>query len=315
MFVENNEYDIRKQICESLYKKYNIHDFKWANQSYTSLANSLFKTIVGNLPESNYNNRTREILDRYYPKAIQWCSFDTPSSEEDLVNIDICKQFPGILINNDQTVPIYTAHDIFEKFEGKQEMDNDIGIYYPELNVNDEFYMDEFEIKNFKCSQRFEIGFFHVSLIKFLIKFCNMPVSNIKYKLVANHGIKASTFKDFLLYIFKHSPEAQAKKLANSFIGDLGRKYNKSDFGFICQDLQTAQDVWTDGIDRGINVIIDNFKDVFLVREQKIERILSDHTSINRFVISRSILQCLEKLYKNWTKRSVLCSINTVASL
>lgn len=74
MFVENNEYDIRKQICESLYKKYNIHDFKWANQSYTSMANSLFKTMVGYLPESNYNNRTREILDRYYPKAIQ-CPF------------------------------------------------------------------------------------------------------------------------------------------------------------------------------------------------------------------------------------------------
>ena len=72
MFVENNEYDIRKQICESLYKKYNIHDFKWANQSYTSLANSLFKTMVGYLPESNYNNGTRDILDRYYPKAIQW---------------------------------------------------------------------------------------------------------------------------------------------------------------------------------------------------------------------------------------------------
>ena len=60
MFVENNEYDIRKQICESLNKKYNIHDFKWANQSYTNLANSLFKIMVGFLPESNYNNRTRE---------------------------------------------------------------------------------------------------------------------------------------------------------------------------------------------------------------------------------------------------------------
>lgn len=71
MYLENNEYNIRKQICESLYERYNIHDFKWANQSFTSLANSLFKTMVGYLPESSYNIKTREILDRYYPKAIQ----------------------------------------------------------------------------------------------------------------------------------------------------------------------------------------------------------------------------------------------------
>ena len=199
MSVENNEYDIRRQICESLYEKCNIHDFKWANQSYTSIANSFFKNMVGYLPESNYNNRTREILDRYYPKAIQWCSFDTPSEvgeEEDLVNIDICKQFPGILIQNDQTIPIYTAHDIIQKFEGKQEMDDDIGIHYPELYAIGEFYIDEFEIKNFGCDDlRFENGFYHVSLIKFLINFCNMPISNIKYKLVAHLGIKANTFK------------------------------------------------------------------------------------------------------------------------
>ena len=138
-----------------------------------------------------------------------------------------------------------------------------------------------------------------------------MPISNIKYKLVAHHGFKANTFKDFMLYIFNNFPEAQVKKLANSFISDLGRKYNKHDFGFVCQDLQTAQDVWTDGIESGINVIIDKFKDIFLVHEQKIERTLADHTSINRFVICRSILQCLEKLDKNWTDKSVLYGINT----
>ena len=47
--------------------------------------------MVGYIPESSYNNKTREILDRYYPKAIQWCSFD--DKPEGLVNIDICKHF------------------------------------------------------------------------------------------------------------------------------------------------------------------------------------------------------------------------------
>lgn len=103
MYVENNEYDIRKKICNKLYESYPVHDFMWAHQSYTVLANSLFKMMVGYLPESSYNNKTRQILDNMYPKAIQWCSFE--DQPDNLVNIDKCKQFPSILIQNGKTIP------------------------------------------------------------------------------------------------------------------------------------------------------------------------------------------------------------------
>ena len=125
-----------------------------------------------------------------------------------------------------------------------------------------------------------------------------MPISNINYKLIARHGIKKDTFKDFMNYIFKTFPEQIAKKMANSFIGDLGRKYNRTNYGFTCQDLETAQNIWTQGLIDGKNITIDNFEDVYLIREQKTDRILSDHTSINRFIISQSILQCLQLLKK-----------------
>ena len=287
----------------------NIHDFNWANQSWTSLANSLFKTMVGYLLESSYNNKTREILDRYYPIALQWCSFD--DKPEGLANIDIGKQFPSILILNSKTIPIYTIHDNIEKFEGKQEMDNDIGLYYPELNQNGEFYIDTFTIKQFGNQIKFPNGFYHVSLIDFFVYECGMLISNTKYKLIAHHGIKADTFKDFMFYIFKTFPEQIAKKMANSFIGDLGRKYNRTNYGFTCQDLETAQNIWTQGLTDGKNITIDNFEDLYLIREQKIDRILSDHTGINRYIISLSILQCIQLLKNNWAKHSELYSINT----
>ena len=270
MFVENNEYETRKQICKQIQQTRNIHDFQWANQSWTSLTNSLFKIMVGYIPESSYNNKTREILDRYYPIALQWCSFD--DKPEGSVNIDICKQFPSILIKNLSTVPIYTTHDNIEKFEGKQEMDNDIGLYYPELNQNGEFYIDTFTIKKFGNQIKFPNGFYHTSLIDFFVYECGMPISNIKYKLIARHGIKKDTFKDFMNYIFKTFPEQIAKKMATSFIGDLGRKYNRTNYGFTCQDLETAQNVWTQGLIDGKNITIDNFEDVYLIREQKIIR-------------------------------------------
>ena len=106
----------------------------WANESYTALANSLFKIMVGYLPESSYNNKTRKILDDYYLRAIQLCSFD--DQPENLIDIDICKQFPSILIQNGITIPIYNIHDHIEKFEGTEKMSNDIGLYCPELNNN-----------------------------------------------------------------------------------------------------------------------------------------------------------------------------------
>lgn len=99
--------------------------------------------------------------------------------------------------------------------------------------------------------------------------------------------------------------------MSNSFIGELARKYNRADYGFTCQDLQTYQDIWTQGLIDGKNVTIDKFENIYLIREQKVERILSDQTSINRFVISNSILQCLKLLKQNWTEHSELYSINT----
>ena len=138
-----------------------------------------------------------------------------------------------------------------------------------------------------------------------------MPVSNIKYKLIAHHGLESDTFKEFMIYVFNNFCESEAKKMCNSFIGELGRKFNRTDYGFTCQDLQTCQDIWTQGLADGKNITIDKFEDVYLIWEQNIERILSDHTSINRFVISNSILQSLSLLKHNWTEQSKLYSINT----
>lgn len=264
------------------------------------------------MPESSCNNKTRKILDDYYPRAIRWCSFE--NQPDNLVNIDICKQFPSILIQNEITIPIYNIHDHIEKFEGKPDMSNDIGIYCPELNHNGEFYINEFKTKQFGAPLKIEAGFYHVSLIKFLVRDLKLPASNTINKLIAHHGIKCDTLKEFITYIFKHFLETEAQKMCNYFMEELGRKNNRTDYGFTCQDLQTCQDIWTQGLIDGKNVTIDKFDNIYLIREQKVERILSDHTSINRFVISNSILQCLKLLKENWTEYSELYSINADGS-
>ena len=53
------------------------------------------------------------------------------------------------------------------------------------------------------------------------------------------------------------------------------------------------------------DVTIDSYQnpstkqEIYLIRERQIERILSDNTSINGFVISEAILKCLKLIAKN----------------
>ena len=103
MYELNDEYDTRKTLCETLYVKYKIDDFVWTNQSYTSLANSLFKQMCGILPESQYNVKARQMLDDFYPRALQWCSKE--EQPDNLFNIHICKCYPSVLPNNNTPIP------------------------------------------------------------------------------------------------------------------------------------------------------------------------------------------------------------------
>lgn len=146
MYVLNNDYDARKSICDTLFEKYKTHEFNWSNQSYTALATSLFKHMYGFLPESQHNTQTRELLDDFYPRALQWCS--TEQQPDNLGNIDISKCYSSILLNNIKPIPVYTIHDVIEPFH----CCND-------LNQCGEFYIDEVLIKNFGCPIKIEAGF------------------------------------------------------------------------------------------------------------------------------------------------------------
>ena len=81
--------------------------------------------------------------------------------------------------------------------------------------------------------------------------------------------------------------------------------------------MDTTQAIWTSELASGKNISIDTYRnsctdqEVYLVRERQTERIFSVSTSINRFVVSRAILSCLNLIYVNWTDESELYSINT----
>ncbi|CAH3029586.1 unnamed protein product [Porites evermanni] len=290
MYVLNNEYENRKSICERLYKIYKSYDFVWCNQSYTSLATSLFKHMRGYLPESQYDTKTREILEDFYPRPLQWCSTDP--APDNLVSLNISKCYPSILIDNESPIPLYTIHDIIKPFDG--------------VFKTGEYYIEEYVIeKRLRKGIKIEAGFYRKQLVQTLIAKFKMPISNVKWYIQARKTLVLDTFKNYMLAIFSMFPEPQAKLIANSYIGELGRKYSRKDHGFTCNSLDTAQCIWTSAVAENRDVVIDSYQnpntkqELYLIRERQIERIFSDNTSINRFVISQSILKCLNMLHDN----------------
>ena len=188
--------------------------------------------LHGYLPESTYNLKTRDLLDEYYPRALQWCSIeDVP---DDVVSIDISKSYPSILLNNTSPIPVYNIHNVVEPFNCKSD-----------LRQCGEFYINETTLNNYGSPIHIEAGFYSSNLVSYLVDTLNMPLSQIKYKIVTKKALKPDTFKSFMKYIFDEYPESEAKKLANSFIGELGRKYNRTNCGFTCTEYDTAMCCWT----------------------------------------------------------------------
>lgn len=140
-----------------------------------------------------------------------------------------------------------------------------------------------------------------------------MSAETIKYCITTKKALKPDTFSKFIRYVFDTFLETEAKKLANSFIGDLGRRYNKTNHGFTCTEHDTAMGCWTSGLAEGKNVTVEKYNGIYLIREQKCERIFSDNSSVNRFVVSQAILKCLQLIWDCMvgSKKAVLYGYNT----
>ena len=183
--------------------------------------------------------------------------------EQPYKHFDICKSYPNVLLKNKQLLPSYGIHD---------------------LEKTGEFYIDEVVLDKYGCDLKIEAGFYSNNLVKYFVEVLKID-PDIKYKLI--------THKSFIELIFTNFDQKQSKLLANSFIDNLGTKYNKINHGFACRDYETAMNVWTSGVYEKMNITIDNYNDLYLIREQKIQRLFSETSRINRFVVSEAILYVL----------------------
>lgn len=132
---------------------------------------------------------------------------------------------------------MYTIHDNIRPFS-ERDLTHDYG----------EYYIDEYVFDRLGKGIKIEAGFYSRHLIRELIDKFKMPTNNVKWFIQSRKTLALDTFKIVLLTIFKLFPESQAKLLANSYIGELCRKYSRKDHGFTCNSLDTAQSIWTSAL-------------------------------------------------------------------
>lgn len=114
---------------------------------------------------------------------------------------------------------------------------------------------------------------FSANLVRYLVEVLYMPITQINYKITIKRALKPDIFKEYIKFEFEELPEAEAKKMANSFIGELGQKINN---GFIC-----SMCCWTSAMNERRNLTIDHNNGLYMIRKQKVKRLFSDNTSIN----------------------------------
>ena len=110
--------------------------------------------------------------------------------------------------------------------------------------VPGEYYVNEYKIPIGNDDIKIEVGFYSRRMMRTLIEKFNMPKIQIKWYIPTRKTLRCDTFKNYLLAIFSLFPESEAKLLANSFIGNLGKKYSRKDSGFVdsgfvCQSLES----------------------------------------------------------------------------
>eukprot|EP00760_Papus_ankaliazontas_P003487 PhM_4_TR11616/c3_g1_i8/m.9731 len=313
MIVSNNDYKLRQKVSQIMYSIFPIDQFKWRNQSLTSLVVTLFETMIGEIPKSDYNEQTVNMIDAFPTCAMKDCFCKTLEEYKDEYNndeeiiyesFDIGKAYPSILINNDYNFPLYTIHDKVEEFFDHYEIVD--GEYFIENNI-----MLPFKTYN-KEPIQIPQGIFSKKAILFFLEKELISKKDIKYFIKAKQTLKADTFKYFIEYIFKTFDENEAKKLANMFIGFLGTKFNKSLFGYMTSSIEDCLSSWCESESETLNCsVMKQMNDIYMVKYSKIQRLYSEHQGINRHIVCDCNILLIKMMYELYDDNSIILAFNT----
>ena len=290
LITENDDYDTRKLIADTLYNRWPVYQFMFRNQSLSKLSSSLFELYIGYLPKSVYNKGTFEALCKWAPNALIESFAKTKFNDEGTCSYDICKCYSSVLEMN-YDIPLYTIHDKIVPYDNSE-------------IVCGEYFLHNVEIKRLETENgepfMLPSGFYSYVLVKILLNANIISKHNIGYMIRANSSIKGTKLAPFVELCYSTFDEKIAKSLVNRFIGLMGSKYTKSYKGFMSTDFDSVVAAWLQNEKHKCSVeeleIKCNEK-IYIFKKHIEEPKLENMTSIWRHVISLGILKLINVIY------------------
>jgi hypothetical protein len=291
--------DKRKYICDKLYGIFGYECFKWKNQSFATLVNSLFEIKNGKLEQSTHIKEDQIIYDTYHTSPLIGTLMDIPYDSNSCFGFDCKKSYPNAMINMVDDYPVFSICDQFKKYE------------------NDEIVIGEYVIDDITIES---LGGIHIkkqvvgyNFVKYLLENKFITIDKILFVKKASYNVKKEIYATFIKELKEMFGEdsIEYKSLAHCFIGNLGKRYNSSDCGFVSDDWATVSASYHEYSKLG-EWNVKTVGGLHFVRVKQRHRLLSENSQIFRQVLSQGMIQLLELIKLVYChKKSILVGYNT----
>lgn len=289
---DGDEYINRLTACNILYKEYKCEDFRFSNQSYGQLANSLFEMKFGCIGmKSSYTEEQMRITDTFGTCPF----FQTIRKEDEYVfdekwckGFDINNCYPSAAMNmkvKKYNYPVFSILDDWEHYNGGK-------------IILGEYLVDHFTAPSGVIYQKQILSYIEII---YLLENNYMDKSKILLVRKASHYISCdpiAEFMEIILQMFpRHTDNKTMKDINKSlgccFIGTLGKRYTTQDKGFMTNSYDTVCGMYFQ-YPEGFHMT--PIEDIYFVRNTIKTRMVSDHSPIFRQILCMGHIQLHELL-------------------
>ena len=300
MFSQSNSFEKRRDLCDVLYKAFDLENFMFSNQGYADIAKTAFKHICGNLRESEYSAEAMALSDAYSTSPINTC-FD--QSEESILYprriFDANRFYSKCCIDNSEDFPMFTAFDQIVPYHGG------------------DIKCGEYIIKEFTAYEIiFKCQMWGWAAVKRLLELGHITKEDIIMERIARLTIRHNIMKE---YIERINELTDSKQLINTMIGCLNTKERRFETGMVCLSYEEAFAHFLDRQGKGeeatINTVVYGDMTTWHVRSMKTNRLEKDNSPIWRAIISNSHIKIIELMKDLQTEfgKTTLIAIHTDA--